>query len=291
MEQKVSQKSRTRKVLALLLIVIMLASHSNGGALFGVLADITDQPGHAVSDPEEAVELFPGTQEGGQEKGEPVDDPLAGEAAIQEAGSSPGLPMSGGASPVPLGGNGTLPEGDEGQLIEVSSKGELLNALTGEIDVTIKMMDNITCDLQSLPPPSYPTITKEIVWDFNGYNLVLYNSAQGYIPELINKIEKGASLTLVNAQVEESGYQTYLVNMNYGSLTVQSTAGTGVTISCFVSQNEGTLKVKEGNYKSKRDFVSDNFGVAEFGLLESQGDLKFQSDEKSSLIYRNHHGG
>ena len=281
-KDKVTPKSRYKKILALLLIFLILVNHSNGNALFGVLADITDNSGdHIVGSEEPVGSLSNQESEDDQEGGEqPEGEPLAGEPALQEAGSPPGLLQAGGASPAPLGGNGTLPDGDDGQVIEVSTPEDLLKALTGDENATVRMVADIYCDFQSLTI-LYPTITKEIVWDFNRYKLTLHSDNNVHIAFLIHKIEQGASLTLVNAQVEETLYKTQLFYMNFGRVTVKSTAGTGVSCSCFISENSGNLMVESGRYESKKEFIFANTGAAEFR------DVHFLSSEESTLICRN----
>ncbi len=281
----VTPKSRFKKILALLLIFLILASHSNGNALFGVLADDTDKSGDHIAGPEEPAGSLPDQEgEDDQEGGGPEGDPLAGEPASNQGDHTPGLPQAGGPGPAPMGGDGTPPDGDDGQVIEVSTLDGLLKALTGDENATVRMVADIYCDFQSLTI-LYPTITKEIVWDFNQHKLTLHSDNNVHIAFLIHKIEQGASLTMVNAQVEESLYMTQLIYENLGRVVVRSTAGTGVSCSCFISENSGNLMVESGRYESKREFIFLNTGAAEFR------DVGFLSSEESTLIYRNDRTG
>lgn len=92
-------------------------------------------------------------------------------------------------------------------------------------------------------------IDKEVTLDFNKFKISVNQN-------LFQIISTGA-LTLVKAQIESD---TDIIETNRGSLTVQSTYGSGITSgSDFIDDNYGSVIIKSGEFMVNSEIIEDNY--------------------------------
>ncbi len=136
---------------------------------------------------------------------------------------------------------------------EVTTAQELIDAIAAAADGdTITLGANITYAQSSLGTIE---ISKSVIIDFNGYKIT--------VDKDMFAIPVSGALTFVDAELETTGDNSgyCLIDENYGTFTIESTAGTGiVTEEDIVEYNYGSVIIKSGTYRLGYSLVYENHG-------------------------------
>lgn len=151
--------------------------------------------------------------------------------------------------------------------IIITSAQELKDAVTsGTEDVSLILDADIDYDQSAF---GTLTITKNIRIDCGDYKISLKMDWNASDDGVIS-IGKGASLTLVNAEISQSDKS--MIGVNDGTFVIESTKGTGISANCVVANNNGKVIVKNGSFNLSEFFVDECPGSIEImnGVFRSK---------------------
>ncbi len=123
---------------------------------------------------------------------------------------------------------------------------------------------------------------RSITMDFNGYTLSAPDCS------VFETIGAGCGLTLKNADVKNEEW--YFCDQNYGSVTVENTAGDGMVTEELVDNNKGTVTVKDGNFDLYYGIVWDNYGditIENANIIVANSSIIEYAHSGSSIIINN----